>query len=138
MCGGQLVLKGSDSPADVPAGRGLHEQHPLLQTEAAHASGRLVLLRQQQPQRSGPLHVQPGPARVRPRLDAGAQGTLRRRQVGPQVDDDGSCGIEPLQRAFGAAQVHLLHVPRVRLVHQPAAHRQRAQTELKSEELDQL
>lgn len=124
LCGDQLILKRCDCPADVPSRGRLHKQRPLLQREAAHASSRLILLRQQQPQLSGPLHVQRGPAGVQPRLDAGAQVTLRRGQVGPQVDDEGSCGIEPLQRAFSTAQVHLLHVPLASLVHQTTAHRE--------------
>lgn len=118
--GDQLILKGRDPPADVPPRGRLHEQRPLLEAEAAHESGRLLRLRQQQPQLSGALHVQRGAARVRPGLDAGVE-VCRGRQVGPQVDDDSSSGIEPLQRAFSTAQIHLLHVPRVRLVRQPAA-----------------
>lgn len=44
-------------------------------------------------------------------------------RVGPQVDNDGSGGIEPLQRALRAAEIDLLHVSAVRLVAQAAAGR---------------
>lgn len=47
----------------------------------------------------------------------------RGRRVGPQVDDDGSGGVEPLQGALRAAEVDLLHVSAVRLVAQAAAGR---------------
>lgn len=47
------------------------------------------------------------------------------RRVGPQVDDDGPGGVEPLQRALRAAEVDLLHVSAVRLVAQAAAGRGR-------------
>lgn len=55
-------------------------------------------------------------------LDAQVE-SRRGRRVGPQVDDDGPGGVEPLQGALGAAEVDLLHVPAVRLVAQAAAGR---------------
>lgn len=45
------------------------------------------------------------------------------RRVGPQVDNDGSGRVEPLQRPLWAAEVDLLHVSAVRLVAQAAADR---------------
>lgn len=125
-CWDQLILKRCDSLADVVLCGGLHKQRPLLETEAAHVTGGLSRLWQQRSELSGPLHVQRGPSRVNARFDAGVQalaGSRRRLQVGSEVDDDGTSGIEPLQRTFGAAKVNLLHVPAVRLVRQTAAER---------------
>lgn len=41
--------------------------------------------------------------------------------VGPEVDDDRSGGVEPLQRALGAAEVDLLHISAMGLVAQTTA-----------------
>lgn len=49
------------------------------------------------------------------------------RRVGPQVDNDGPCGIEPLERPLRAAEVDLLHISPVRLVAQAAAGRSQKQ-----------
>lgn len=149
--GHQLIPQRRDPPADVHGRDGFHKQSPILQAEAAHGGLSVLVLRQQELQiaRALQVHMRPlntdtedkpslvnhaahwGPcvsgylgvavgldAHVEPRPVCSGG-----RRVGPQVDNDGSGGIEPLQRALRAAEVDLLHVSAVRLVAQAAAGR---------------
>jgi len=115
----QLVLERRDPAADVRVRDGLDEERPLLDAEALHLALRLVLVPQQQPQLAVAVQVDIGAAGLGRGFDADgeARGGGRGR-VGSEVDDDGPRGIEPLQSALGATQVHLLHVPGVALVSQ--------------------
>lgn len=117
----QLVLERRDPPADVHVLDGLDEQRPLLDAEAVHLSLSLVLFAQQQAQLSVTVQVDVGAEGFFGGFDAdGELGGRRGHRVGSEVDDDGPRGVEPLQRALGATQVHLLHVPGVALMSQAA------------------
>ncbi len=117
----QLVLKRCDSPADVRVWHGLDEERALLDTEALHLAPSLVLFTQQQPQLSVTVQVDVGASGVCRGFDAdGKAGSGRGDGIGSKVDDDGPRGIEPLQKALGATQVHLLHIPGVAFMSQTA------------------
>lgn len=125
----QLVLERRDPAADVCVRDGLDEERPLPDAEALHLALSLVLFAQQQPQLAVAVQVDVGAPGVRGGFDAdGEAGGGRRDRVGPEVDDDGPSGIEPLQRALGATQVHLLHIPGVAFVSQTAGGTGRGKT----------
>lgn len=122
----QLVLERCDPPADVRVRDGLNEERPLLDAEAVHLALSLVLLAQQQPQLAVAVQVNVGASGVRRGFDAdGEAGGGGGDCVGPEVNDDGPRGVEPLQRAFGATEVHLLHVPGVAFMSQTAGRKER-------------
>ena len=122
----QLVLECRDPPADVHVRDGLDEERPLLDAEALHLALSLVLLTQQQPQLAVAVQVDVGASGVRRGFDAdGEAGGGRGHHVGSEVDDDGARGVEPLQGALRAAQVHLLHVSGVAFMSQTAGKKEK-------------
>ena len=117
----QLVLERRDPPADVRVWDGLDKERPLLDAEALHLALSLVLLSQQQTQLPVAVQVDVGAAGLLGGLDADGEASGGGGdRVGPEVHDDGPRGVEPLQRALGAAEVHLLHVPGVAFMGQTA------------------
>lgn len=122
----QLILERRDPAADVHVRDGLDEERPLPDAEALHLALSLVRLAQQQPQLAIAVQVDVGASGVRGGFDADREaGGGGGHRVGSEVDDDGPRGIEPLQRALGATQVHLLHVPGVAFVSQTAGRKGR-------------
>lgn len=80
---------------------GLDEERPLSDAEAVYLALRLVLFPQQQPQLAVAVQVDVCPRGVLGGFDAdGEAGGGGRQGVGPQVDDDGSSRVDPLQRAL--------------------------------------
>lgn len=127
----QLVLERRNPPADVRTRDRLDEERPLSDAKAVHFPLGLVLLTQQQPQLPFAVQVDVRPGGVLGGLDAdGEAGGGGRQGVGSQVYDDGSGGVEPLQKALWAAQIHLLHVPGVAFVGQPATGGRKVNREL--------
>lgn len=121
----QLVLERRGPPADVRVRDGLDEESPLLDAEALHLAPRLVLVAQQEPQLAVTVQVDVGAAGFRQGFDAdGEAGGGGGQRVGSEVDDDGPRGVEPLQGALGAAQVHLLHISGVAFVGQTTGRRE--------------
>lgn len=122
----QLVLEGCDFSADVPLRHCLDEERPVLDAETVHSPLGLIFLTEQQPQFAQPVQVDVGPAGLFRGLDA--DGEKRRRWgqcVWPQVDDDGPCGVKPLQEPLGAAEIHLFHIPSVSLMGQPTTRKEK-------------
>lgn len=122
----QLVLERRGSATDVHVRDGFDEERPLGDAEALHPAPSLVLLAQQQPQLAVAVQVDVGASGVRRGFDAdGEAGGGRGDDVGSEINDDGPGGVEPLQGALRAAQIHLLHVPGVAFVHQTAERTER-------------
>lgn len=151
LTGHQLILERRDPPADVCLWDGLHKESSLCRAETVHRAQSLVLLRQQHPQIPVMLQIHMRALNVEGQEDTrelhasryhgnmlmsllylgvsvGFDARVKSRRVSrrglrvwPQVDKDGPCGVEPLQRALRAAQVDLLHVPAVRLMAQTTA-----------------
>lgn len=97
----QFILEGRDFSTDVPLGHGLNKEPPLLDAEAVHFSFGLLALAEQQPQLSQFVQVDVCAAGLSGRLDAdGEQAGGGGDCVGPQVDYDGPCWVQPLQRAL--------------------------------------
>lgn len=118
----QLILEGCDFSADVPLRHCLDEERPILDAETLHSSLCLIFLTEEQSQFSQPVQVDVGPAGLLRGFDADGEKRRRRGQrVWPQVDDDGPCGVQPLQEALGTAEIHLFHIPRVSLMGQTTA-----------------
>lgn len=122
----QLVLEHRDPAADVHVRDSLDEERPLQDIEALHLALSLVLFAQQHPQLAVTVQVDVGASGVCGGFDAdGEAGGGLGDRVGSEVDDDGPRGIEPLQGALGATQVHLLHVPGVAFMRQTAGRKER-------------
>lgn len=122
----QLVLEGCDFSADVPLRHCLDEERPVLDAETVHSPLGLILLTEEQSQFAQPVQVDVGSAGLLRGFDA--DGEKRRRWgqcVRPQVDDDGPCGVKPLQEALGAAEIHLFNIPSVSLMGQPTTRKQK-------------
>lgn len=131
----QLVLERCGSATDVHVWDGFDEERPLGDAEALHLAPSLVLLAQQQPQLAAAVQVDVGASGVRSGLDAdGEAGGGRGEDVGSEVNDDGPGGVEPLQGALRAAQIHLLHVPGVAFVHQTAGRKEQERREQKTQQ----
>lgn len=125
----QLILERRDAAADVHVRDGLDEDSPLLDTEALHLALSLVLITQQQPQLAITVQVDVGAAGVCRGFDADREaGGGKGDRVGSEVNNDGPRGIEPLQRALGATQVHLLHIPGVAFMSQTTGRKERGKT----------
>lgn len=100
----QLVLKRRDPPADVHVWDGLDEQRPLLNAETVHLASSLVLLAEQQTQLAVTVQVDVRTGGVCGGFDAdGEPSGSRGDGVGPEIDNNGTCGVEPLQGPLGAA-----------------------------------
>lgn len=120
MPAGQLVLEARGPPADVLLGCRLHEQAALLEAEARGLAGPEVPIPHQQFQFSSLFQINIGPGRAPEGLDAQSQVPGGREGVGPQVHDERTGRVHPLDSARGAAQVHLLYLLPVGLVCQSA------------------
>lgn len=125
----QLILERRDPAADVHVWDGFDEERPLADPEALHLALSLVLLAQQQPQLAVAVQVNVRASGVCGGLDAdGEAAGGRGDRVGSEVNNDGPRGIQPLQRALGATQVHLLHIPGVAFMSQTAGRKEWAKT----------
>lgn len=133
----QLILERRDPPADVHVRDGFDEERPFTDAEALHLAPSLVLFTQQQPQLAITVQVNVSASGVRRGFDADREvGGSRRDRVGSEVNNDGPRGIEPLERALGATQVHLLHIPGVAFMSQTAGGKEQERCQQRSTTLD--
>lgn len=97
----QLILERGDPAADVHVRDGFNEERTLADSETLHIAPSLLLFAQQQPQFAITVQVNVSAPGIYRGLDAdGEAGGSRGDGVGSEVNNDGPCGIEPLQSAL--------------------------------------